>query len=113
MRGGPQLDETPLHALRLMGLPPHEIEKVRQVLQERARRELFEVWPEHWQAVCTFMAMQTQWLSRGGLNYAALPAVEERMPRQPRALRQPPSTVFAQLRVMERAVLEHWADQAR
>lgn len=112
MRGGPQFDETPLLALRAMGLPPQEIAQVRAVLQERARRELVEVWPEHWHAVTLFVAMSTQWRDGGGLDYAVLPVVEQRLPRLPRPLRQPRHVIFEQLGVIERAVLALWAAQA-
>lgn len=66
-----------------------------------------EVWPENWQAVQIFIAMATQWrIGMGmngmlwlGLDYNALPVVEDRLglPAGDRA------DTFVRLRLMETA----------
>lgn len=68
------------------------------------------VWPENWQAWEVFAAMATQWrISVGvggavyhGLDYAALPAVEQRVGVKKRQR----ADTFARLRVMEAAARE-------
>lgn len=64
-----------------------------------------EVWPENWQALQVFLAMATQWrIGIGingmlwlGLDYNALPVVEDRL-ELPVAER---ADVFSRLRVLE------------
>lgn len=67
----------------------------------------FAVWPENWKALEVFMAMSTQWrvaVGMGGaqwlgLDYAALPVVEDRLAVEDRA------DTFARLRLIERGAL--------
>jgi len=113
MRGGQPFDETPLAALRMLGLPEAEIAQVRAVLQARAAHECLEVWPEHWHALHLFDAMGTQWRAHPpGLDYAALPAVMALL-RDAVAHRQPRAVVFAQLRVMEHAAIQWLHEQSK
>jgi hypothetical protein len=68
----------------------------------------FEVWPDCWDAVEVFRAMDTQWRHAGmagvyiGLEYAALPVVMQlkRIPKK----KWP--EVFEDLRALETAALE-------
>lgn len=68
------------------------------------------IWPENWQAWEVFAAMATQWrVSVGmsgaihhGLDYAALPVVEQRVGVKKRQR----ADTFARLRVMESAARE-------
>lgn len=69
-----------------------------------------DVWPENWTAWEVFAAMATQWqISAGmsgaihhGLNYAALPVVEQRLGVKKRHR----ADTFARLRVLEAVARE-------
>ncbi|HRD90963.1 MAG TPA: DUF1799 domain-containing protein [Accumulibacter sp.] len=66
-----------------------------------------EVWPEHWQAVEVFAALQTQWAVGGmggviGLRYEVLPTVCDLLGVKKRRRRE----LFDALRLMESAALE-------
>lgn len=67
-----------------------------------------EVYPENWQALRVFLAMQTQWrigrFGVVGLDYAVLPLVE----RQIGVRRSKRRDVFAAVQVLEGEVLRAW-----
>lgn len=91
MRAPP--DETE----RLLGLQPGDLADHQEVL----------VWPENWPAVALFRALQTQWAvgptgQLTGLRYEAIPVVCQALRIRPRRQRR----LFAELQVMERAVLK-------
>lgn len=68
-----------------------------------------EVFPENWQPLEVFAAMQTQWRTgmggATGLDYAALPTVEVRCGVRKKQRRD----VFEALRVLEAETLRVWA----
>lgn len=68
----------------------------------------FAVWPENWDVVQAFMAVQTQWRYVGtrpvGLDYTAVDAALRLRRTQNRA------EIFDGLRVMEYAVLDELAN---
>ena len=70
-----------------------------------------EIYPENWQPLCLFLALQTQWrVGPGGptgLDYAALPVVERRLGVK----RADRNDVFNALQVLERTVLAGWAER--
>lgn len=76
----------------------------------------YAVWPEHWDAVLIFEAMQTQWrwiagfggAARTGLDYAALRSI----PRYRRLPADQEDPVFAQLQVLEDEALVIFARRA-
>ena len=74
---------------------------------------MVEVWPENWQALETFSALQTQWrIGMGGptgLDYAVLPAVMDlqHIPAPDRP------ALFDSLRVMEAEALRVFADRQK
>jgi hypothetical protein len=74
-----------------------------------------EIWAEHWPAVRLFGAMQTQYRRSPltgrvtGLDYAALPVVEQRLGIGRRQARQ----AFDALRVMEAHAVLHYAQQSQ
>ena len=69
------------------------------------------LWAELVPVVELFSAMRTQWVvaadGKPALNYAALPAVEQRLRISPRRARQ----VFPDLRVMEAEGRKWWTEQ--
>ena len=71
-----------------------------------------ELWAEHLPAVRLFIGMRSQWVAglNGpvGLNYCALPVVEQRLGLRPRVARR----VFPWLQVMEGAALAWFREQA-
>ena len=54
-----------------LNVPKEVREKFAECQEEE---EAFGVYPENWNAVVVFLAMQTQWVD-GGLNYSSLPIV--------------------------------------
>ena len=71
----------------------------------------FEVWPDNYQAVSTFIELQTQWRVSGmgsatGLDYVAALAVIRELELEKDEARE----LFADIRVMEAAALEQMAD---
>lgn len=89
------------------------IAEARQALHEQAAAETLSVWPENWHAVVLFDALRTQWrwavgmgAQRLGLEYSALPIVRDAIePRIAPDLRTAWPELFAQLQIMEAAVL--------
>lgn len=77
------------------------------------RRDEFFVWEDNRAAAELFLALSTQWRTAGmdgvptGLDYAAIPATA-RM----RATKMTPA-LFADIRLMEHAALDAWAEQRR
>lgn len=70
----------------------------------------FEVWPDNYQAVSTFIELQTQWRVSGmgsatGLDYVAALAVIRELELEKDEARE----LFADIRVMEAAALEQMA----
>lgn len=78
-----------------------------------AQSAVVEVWPENWQALEIFSALQTQWrismAGPTGLDYAVLPAVME---LQHIAAPDRPG-LFASLQVMESEALKVFAERHR
>lgn len=70
-----------------------------------------EVWAEHWPAVRIFGGMLSQWRwaegCRVGLDYMALPLVEQRLGIKPRVARK----AFAHLQVLESEALQWYSEQ--
>ena len=64
------------------------------------------VWPENWQSVQVFIAMQTQWRwsngHRVGLNYSILPEIWKRTGTR----KKERNAIFRDLQMMEYAALE-------
>lgn len=83
--------------LASMGIPPEQWEKM-------LTPDELEVWPENWDAVEVFGALQTQWrigmAGPTGLDYAVLPAVMELFEVAHRA------DCFAGVQVMETEALD-------
>ncbi len=98
MVGGDDSDSGVFDAI---GLP----EAYRNKLLEKSD---IDIWPEHWEAVAAFGAMQTQWrIGMGGptgLDYTALPVVMDMLEIADR--RQ----AFDGLIVMERTALESFRE---
>lgn len=71
------------------------------------------MWPDNVQTLNVFVAMSTQWRvgnnGATGLDYAALPVVEERVGVKP----DDRQIVFDGLRVMEEAALAQMAENRR
>lgn len=85
-------------------------------MAEAERADTCEVWPECWEAVSFFVALETQWrwvsgmaVARVGLDYTAVEALM-RLRAVPRASR---AELLEDLRVMERAALAVWSERAR
>lgn len=74
--------------------------------------QVLEVWPEHADAYITFVEVSTQWQIAGmggpvGLNYASVIPTIDRLHRSKTDDER--DTIFAELRVIERAALEEMA----
>lgn len=77
-------------------------------------RTAYEVWPENWDAVCAFLACETQWrvaVGQGpliwlGLDYTAVDAVLRRQ------FPESPPAIFDAIRVMETAALNVFAEES-
>lgn len=108
------MDESALDSLKAAGAPPEILEQKRAELQQLARMQDIEVWPEHCHAMDVFFAMSTQWniissmagSSYTGLKYEVLDLVESRLALDPTDPDAPDAkTRFAQIRILERAAL--------
>jgi hypothetical protein len=81
--------------------------------EKEQRPAVYAVWPENWEAVELFLAMQSQWRHAGmsgvrvGLEYSALPAVFDLLQITDRR------DAFARLQVMEYAALEALAEDSK
>lgn len=89
-------------------IPPTPEEAARYGLTvEEASGPPFEVWPDNWQTVGVFLAMDTQWRygpnGPTGLDYGVLPTVLQDFLD---IKRTEWSDVFRDLRVMENAALQ-------
>lgn len=66
---------------RALGLPAEMAARLAARAQASAQPEAIGIWPENWQAVRTFLGMETQWRRAGlrgmptGLDYGVLPVV--------------------------------------
>lgn len=73
--------------------------------------EEVEVWPQNWRAVKLFIAVSTQWrVGMGGatgLDYAAVAAAMDMQGIKKKARNR----LFADVRIMEAAVLEMWSEK--
>lgn len=95
-------------ALRAFGVSQAEIEGQRRQPNEDVP-ELVEVWAWHLPAMELFDAMRTQWHAVAGLgglvflglDYAALPVVQQQLGQQP------DRELFQQLQTMERGALSY------
>lgn len=80
---------------------------------EEASGEEVKVWPDNVPTLNAFVAMSTQWRvgnnGATGLDYAALPVVEERVGIKP----EDRAAVFDGLRAMEEAALAQMAENRR
>ena len=80
---------------------------------EEASGEDVKVWPDNVPTLNVFVAMSTQWRvghsGATGLDYAALPVVEDRVGIKPDDRR----AVFDGLRAMEEAALAQMAENRR
>ena len=80
---------------------------------EEASGEAVGVWPDNVSTLNVFVAMSTQWRvgnnGATGLDYAALPVVEDRVGIKPDDRR----AVFDGLRAMEEAALAQMAENRR
>lgn len=88
----------------------HEQQALAQQQQAQAAADVFEVWPENWESVMFFAAVETQWAYVGtglaGAVRTGLPS--HRLEAEMNLRRVPPRKRLALLddvRVMERAVL--------
>ena len=98
--------------MRAMGASFKQLQQTRDGLLLAHASALFEVWPEHWHAVCVFCAMSSQWsvllgmqgLHYQGLRYESLPIVLAAHKHNPQ--RQPLAALLDQLRCLERAAVE-------
>jgi hypothetical protein len=100
-----------------LGVDAEEIAKLEAIYgaeRSAASAEYFAVFPENWEAVRAFCAMETQWREllgpmgqrvRTGLDYPSIAPVLSGLGVKKRRRGQ----VFMDLRVMERAVLEEMA----
>lgn len=100
------VDDGVADGMRFFGVSEADIVKA-QADQAAPEDEGFEVYEDCWESVMFFLKVQTQWVFRGmdaartGLNY---PAVESAM-NMDGIKRQQRLALFADVRVMERAVL--------
>jgi hypothetical protein len=92
------------------GFPEEQLDEARAAGE---LAESFDVWPENWRAVITFVALGTQWRTGAmgqivGLDYVAVEAAF-------RLRRVPPYKwrgLFAALQLMEAAALDYWHKKA-
>lgn len=112
-----EVDDSILEAMQAMGAPPEDIEATRARIAATAppapeQPQAFGVWPENWPTVMAFVALGTQWQHAGmngqrtGLNYPSLWGYLDRHIRRPRKRK----AMEADLRLMERAALNAWAE---
>lgn len=91
--------------LAAMGASVEAIKKAAQAADE------FAVWPENWQPLRVFLAMQTQWrvgmAGPTGLDYTALPAVGQMLGLGRKAQRRS----FPAVQVMEAEALKVFAEK--
>jgi len=103
-----------------MGAPAEILERARAAMGV-ASDNLFEVWPENWPAVNLWLACSTQWQYAGmngvrvGLSYPGVDTVLNRgaylHEGELRPFSDNANDTFLRLQTMERAALEHWADE--
>lgn len=90
-------NESEVGVLASMGIPPEQWEKM-------LTPDELDIWPENWDAVEVFSALQTQWrigmAGPTGLDYAVLPVVMALYEIEHRA------DCFSGVQVMEIAALE-------
>jgi len=89
-----------------MGMPPAEVERLRQEATAATTAAMLEIWPENWRPLLLALAMQSQVITgmQGAVafNYASLPTVEALIEIQPPESRQEKAEDFAAFRYIER-----------
>ena len=102
-----QVDSGVLTSLRAAGAPAEVIDAAEQTASQQEGN--FQVWPENWETLLVFLAVETQWReSEGmaggrllGINY---PALESAM----RLMRiKDKSEMFERVRMMEREAIKY------
>ena len=95
------------------GASAEQIAELKAYYAQRVEQRECEVWPQHWHALRVFLRLSTQWrVAVGdrflwlGLDYNAIPLVEQRTAPALGAPAPDPATLFEQLRTLERAALE-------
>ncbi|GAA5231746.1 hypothetical protein GCM10025795_02320 [Verticiella sediminum] len=105
-----------LDALTKAGAPPEVLEQVRRSAGSSGGD--FEVWPDNWESVSWFCdVVGTSWryiggmgpVQRTGLDYTAVTALLRELVPKKRRRRE----LLEDLRLMERAALEVWAQAQR
>ena len=98
--------------LKKFGVSDEEIERLITPSRPEQRPAEYPLWPEHFHAVLLFISMATQWrtqigdrMSYLGLDYAALPAAEDRLSVPPELRNSDRASLFDQLRVLERSAM--------